>query len=96
MKPYEDDEGRPARTPEVDDEADPDTYDQYVGAEVVLPIGDTMMNAKVRGRKRQSDGTLLGKAHSNPILDTRTYEVEFADGQKTELAANVIAENMFA
>jgi hypothetical protein len=27
---------------------------------------------------------------------TRTYEVEFADGQRTELAANVIAENMFA
>jgi hypothetical protein len=90
-------ERRPALTPEDDDEADLDTYDQYVvGAEVVLPIGDTMRNAKVRGRKRQSDGTLLGKAHSNPILDTRTYEVEFADGQKTELAANVIAENMLA
>ena len=96
FEPYEDDEGRPVRTPEDDDEADPDTYDQYVGAEVVLPIGDKMMNAKVRGRKRQSDGTLRGKAHSNPILDTRTYEVEFADGQRTELAANVIAENMFA
>jgi hypothetical protein len=96
FEPYEVDEGRPARTPEVDDEADPDTYDQYVGAEAVLPIGDTMMNAKVHGRKRQSDGTLLGKAHSNPILDTRTYEVEFADVQKTELAANVIAENIFA
>ena len=96
FEPYEDDEGRPVRTPEDDDEADPDTYDQYVGAEVVLPIGDKMMNAKVRRRKRQSDGTLRGKAHSNPILDTRTYEVEFADGQRTELAANVIAENMFA
>jgi hypothetical protein len=55
-----------------------------------------MMNAKVRGRKHQSDGTLLGKAHSNLILDMRTYEVEFTDGQKTELAANVIAQNMFA
>jgi hypothetical protein len=56
-----------------------------------------MMNAKVCGRKCHSDGgTLLGKAQPNPILDTRTYEVEFADGQKTELAANVIAENMFA
>ena len=96
FEPYEDDDGPPAPTPEDDAEADPNTFDQYVGAEVVLPIGDTMMNAKVRGWKRQSDGTLLGMPHSNPILDTRTYDVEFADGQTTELAANVIDENMFA
>ena len=50
----------------------------------------------VRGLKRQADRTLLGKANSNPILDTRKYEVEFMDGQQTELVANVIAENMFA
>ena len=55
-----------------------------------------MMNAKVRERKRKADGTLLGKAHANPILDTQTYEVKFADGQLTELTANVIAEYMFA
>jgi hypothetical protein len=54
-------------------------------------MGDTMMNTKVGGRKRQSDGTLLGKAHSNPILNMRTYEVAFMDDQKTELAANVIS-----
>ena len=77
------------------DDSDTGTYDQYVGAEVVLPIGDKMMNAKVHGWKRQSDRTLRGKAHSNPILDTRPYEVEFVDSQRTELAANVIAENMF-
>jgi hypothetical protein len=66
LEPYEDDEGNAlSTTPDDDGEADPDTYDQYVGAEVVLPIGDTMMNAKVRGRKRQLDGTLMGKAHSN-------------------------------
>lgn len=60
-----------------------------------LPIGDTMMNAKVRERKRENDGTLAGtKAHSNnPILNNRTLEVEcMVDGQKAELAANVIAQ----
>ncbi|KAI2495966.1 hypothetical protein MHU86_18533 [Fragilaria crotonensis] len=60
-----------------------------------LPMGDTMMNAKVRERKRQNDGTLVGtKAHSNnPILNNRTLEVEcMVDGQKAELAANVIAQ----
>jgi hypothetical protein len=60
-EPYEDDdEGGFPVPPDDDDEADPDTYDQYVGAEVVLPIGNTMMSAKVRGRKRQHDGTLVG------------------------------------
>ena len=38
----------------------------------------------------------VGRAHSNLILDTRTYEVEFINGQNAELAANVIAHNMFA
>ncbi len=97
FEPYNDDKGNAiSTTPDDDGKADPDTYDQHVGAEVVLPIGDTMMIAKVRGRKRQLDATLMGKAHSNPILDTRTYEVKLMDGQKAELAANVIAQNVFA
>lgn len=55
-----------------------------------------MVNAKVRGRKRQLDGSVVGKANANPILDTRTYEVEFPDGQTAELAANVIAQSMYS
>ena len=39
---------------------------------------------------------LVGKLNANPILDTRTCEVKFADGQTAELAANVIAQNMYA
>lgn len=85
------------RMPDADDEVDVDTYDQYVGAaEVTLPIGDKMMSAKVKSRKRLSDENLARKAHSNPILDTRTREVEFIDGQRAELAANVIAQNIYA
>jgi hypothetical protein len=37
-----------------------------------------------------------GKASANPILDTRTYNVEFLDGHSEEYTANVIAENMYA
>ena len=95
---YADDEdGEMQSTPDADDEIDDvDTFDQYVGAKVTLPIGDKMLSAKVRGRKRASDGTFSGKANSNPILDTRIYEVEFSDGQTAELAANVIAQSMYA
>ena len=55
--------------PDIDD-ADPDTHDCYVGAEVELLIGDQVMSGIVHGRKRQSDGTLRGTAHPNLILDT--------------------------
>jgi hypothetical protein len=42
------------------------------------------------------DGLPIGRANNNPILDTRMYEVEYPDGHKASLAANAIAENMFA
>ena len=35
-------------------------------------------------------------ANDNPILDSRMYKVEYQDGAKASLAANFIAENMFA
>ena len=43
-----------------------------------------------------SDGSLVGNLNANPILDTKTYKVEFAYGQTVELAANVMAHNMYA
>jgi len=51
---------------------------------------------KVRSRKRDQNGNLVGNAHPNPIMDTRTYKVEFPDGEVAELMANVIAESMYA
>ena len=78
------------------DDVTPEELDNYLGAEVLLSKGDRMISGKVVGRKRELDGTLKGTANSNPILDTRTYEVEFPDGDVAEYAANVIAENMYA
>jgi hypothetical protein len=71
------------KMPDIDslDEHDVDTYDQYVGASVHLSIGDKVQNGKVTGRKRGLDGVVRGKASANPILDTRTYNVEFTDGR---------------
>ena len=42
------------------------------------------------------EGRPIGSAHSNPLLDSRKYEVEYADGHVEELTANIIAENLFA
>ena len=49
--------------------------------------------------KRAKDlyGEEIGRAHTNPLFDTREYVVEFTDGRTEEnYFANVIAENMFA
>eukprot|EP00804_Cyclotella_cryptica_P004599 CCRYP_006925-RA/>CCRYP_006925-RA protein AED:0.38 eAED:0.38 QI:0/0/0/1/1/1/2/0/264 len=51
---------------------------------------------RVLRRKRDPDGSLVGTAHANPALDTRIYEVRFPDGRTEELAANVIAEAVYA
>ena len=42
------------------------------------------------------DGIPIRTVHDNPILDTRLYKVEFQDGHKALMAANAIAENLFA
>jgi hypothetical protein len=82
--------------PEQDDYPDAETYDQYITAQVLLPRGDTYEKGTVLRRKRNIDGTLIGHANANPILDTRVFEVAFSDGHVAEYATNVIAENMFA
>ncbi|KAL7551889.1 hypothetical protein ACHAWF_015100, partial [Thalassiosira exigua] len=42
------------------------------------------------------NGRPIGKAHSNPMLDTRVYEVQLEDGTHEYLMANKIAENLYA
>jgi hypothetical protein len=73
---YEDDEVPPSEMPDIDDikkESDVDTYDQYVGAHFRIPIGNEIKSGKVIRRKHELDGTVRGRANSNPMLDTRNY-----------------------
>ena len=62
----------------------------------MLPRGDVIAMGRVTKRARDSEGKPLGTAHVNPILDTCQYIVEFNDRDEAELAANVIATNMYA
>ena len=55
-----------------------------------------MRSGYVKRRARDAEGELFGTRNSNPILDTRSYEVEFPDGDVAEFTANTIAENMFS
>ena len=45
---------------------------------------------------KDTHGLTIGTTNSNPILDTRMYEVEYQDGYKASLTANTIAQNLFA
>jgi hypothetical protein len=70
--------------------------DNYLLTKVLLPRGDGKFKGTVVGRKKGNDGNPIGLANSNPILDTREYEVEFPDGSLDTYTANVIAENLYA
>jgi ribosomal protein L12E/L44/L45/RPP1/RPP2 len=65
-------------------------------AEVLLPNGGDVTRAKVIGCKRDADGNPAGRRHSNPILDTREYEVQFPDGATDVFTVNIIAERMYS
>jgi Reverse transcriptase (RNA-dependent DNA polymerase) len=79
-------------------ESTADAYDSYLNMEVNLPRGDgaAMQRGRVTKRMKDNDGQPIGVAHQNPLLDTRVYEVEWLDGHREQLTANVVAENLFA
>ena len=72
------------------------TYDQYTGAEVVLPDwkGDKLMG-KIRKRGRYDD-IITGEVNYNAMHDKSLYEVEYPDGTTEQMAANIPAENMLS
>jgi hypothetical protein len=74
----------------------PEAGDNYVGTSVMLPHGGSLARGRVVRRKRDREGNPSGRANANPVLDTRTYEVEFDDGDVSELTANTIAESMYS
>jgi hypothetical protein len=46
----------------------------------MLPVNGEFMKGTVKSRKRDADGLPLGRHHSNPIADTKMYDVEMTNG----------------
>jgi hypothetical protein len=71
--------------------------DKYLNAKLIFDVG---MKNERRGRvikhARGLDSEPLGRAHTNPLFDTREYDIEFTDSTTEKYQANLIAENMFA
>ena len=89
------------------DDADDNTpipYEQEADPYIHMEVGlrrdpeQPPQRAKVKRRKLDDDGTPIGSQHptGNPLLDQRLYEVEFLDGTKETLAANILAEHILA
>ena len=66
--------------------------------ELGLPRKDDggLMHTIVKRRKLVGEGKDAGNMNNNPLIDTRSYEVEFADGTTEVLTANIIANNFLA
>jgi hypothetical protein len=83
-----------------DDDLDPlltpEAGDNYISAELLLPLGGVLRQGKVISHKCNADSNTIGRAYEWPILDTQTHDVEFNDGTITELTANKIAECKYA
>jgi hypothetical protein len=84
---------------EADEDFTPEVFDDtYLNMELTLPNGDGAEPAFARVTKqlRNANGLPIDTAHDNPILDSRMYEVDYQDGHKAAMAANAIAQNLFA
>ena len=86
------------KLPDADDTYSQMNDPQYINMELGLPRGpdDELLRAKVKRRAVDLDGNPVGRAHDNPLLDTRHYIVEYIDGSEETLSANIIAENLLA
>ena len=80
---------------DLHDEPYAELDDKFVGQTLQLPLNGEMAYAKVLRRKRRNDGSLIGIENSIPILDTRIYEIEHADGSISEYNTNVLLENLY-
>jgi hypothetical protein len=73
-------------------EPTPELHDVYVGAEVFLATD--RVRARVLHRVCDGDNRPIGIRHHNPMLDSREYELEFADGSKARANANLTVKNL--
>ena len=87
--------------PDTDDapnaDVESEAFDKFLGLYMEVPSGDgsSKVLARVKERKRDHDGNLIGRSDDNPILNTAVYNVESPDGTISEYTANIISENLW-
>ncbi len=86
--PFSPDPGDVEVTPKYGDK-------NLLNAKIMLSRGGVMTKGRVSARKRDSASILTGLADPNPILDTRSYIVDFADSDQAKLSANLFVESLY-
>ena len=61
----------------------PEVGDHYIGAEILLPRGDQKTRGHVVAISQDANGNVMDRAHTNPTLNTKTYQVKFTGGEVT-------------
>jgi len=64
-------------------EVTPEIGDNFISAKIMTPRGGVLSRGQVTKQKRDSDGNPVGRSHTNPMLNTRSYIVEFDDNNQT-------------
>ena len=73
----------------------PKVDNHYIGAETLLPRGNDMARAHVVLHSHNASWNVMGRAHINPILDTRICQVEIDGFEATEFTTNITAKSMY-
>ena len=96
--PYENEIQNDQTFPQLAEELElmPEVGNHYIGAKMLLPRGEVIAWDHIVASSCNASGNLMDRAHTNPILDTRMYQVEFVGGKVTELTTNIIAESIYA
>ena len=92
------DNREPFIRPNMDDYHDErysELNDKFIGQKLQLPLNVEMCGSTVLRRKRRSDSTLVETSNKVRILDTRIYEVQYADGTLAEYQTNNLLENVY-
>jgi len=73
-----------------------EAYDIYLGTKLLIPCGEAYILGCIIKQSRDQDDNPVGIQHSNPLLDTCQYKVQFRDGSVAEYTANLIAEIIYS
>ena len=58
--------------------------------------GDRRLKCVILNRIKDKHGNPVGKRHSNPLLDTREYNLKIPDDSTEQYIANAVAENLYS
>ena len=61
----------------------------------MMQNGNRRLKCVILNRIKDKHGNPVGKRHSNPLLDTREYNLKMPDGSTEQYTANTFAENLY-